>query len=126
MKEASESPSESGPESAPSGSSQSLPPDEKDSLKSMLRGALREQEPPPRVLPGVQKRIRERSGGKFYADGWSTAREPLNTYLITSLVMLAVLGICYALLAPLSGSAEPVRNQPVPIQVIPFATPSAH
>jgi hypothetical protein len=124
MKEASDGPSENLPESA-------RPEEKDDSLRSMLRGALREQEPPPRVLPGVQKRIRERSGGKFYADGWSTAREPLNTYFITSLVMLAVLGIAYALLAPLSGSAQAVHNQPVPVQVIPsqpalVPAPSAH
>ncbi|HEY2410433.1 MAG TPA: hypothetical protein VGI10_30720 [Polyangiaceae bacterium] len=114
MKETSDGPS------AP----ESVQPDEnQDPLRSMLRGALRAQEPSPHVLAGVQKRIRERSGGKFYADGWSTAREPLNTYLITSLVMLAVLGISYALLAPLSGSAQAVRNQPVPVQVIPLTPP---
>jgi hypothetical protein len=91
-----------------------------ESLRSMLRGALREEPPPPNVLAGVQKRIRERSKGKFYADGWSTAKHPpLNTYLVTSLLMLAILGISYALLSPLVGSPVPVRNQPVPIQVIP-------
>ena len=93
-------------------------PDE--SLRSMLRGALREEEPAPDVLAGVQKKIRERSRGKFYADGWSTAKHPpLNTYLVTSLLMLAVLGISYALLSPLVGSPEPVRNQPAPVQLIP-------
>jgi hypothetical protein len=97
-----------------------LPQEPDDSLRSMLRGALREEGPAPDVLAGVQKKIRERSKGKFYADGWSTAKHPpLNTYLITSLLMLAVLGISYALLSPLVGSPEPVRNQPAPIQVIP-------
>jgi len=91
-----------------------------ESLRSMLRGALREEEPPPNVLAGVQKRIRERSKGKFYADGWSTAKHPpLNTYLVTSLLMLAILVISYALLSPLVGSPVPVRNQPVPVQLIP-------
>jgi hypothetical protein len=91
-----------------------------DSLRSMLRGALREEGPAPDVLSGVQRKIRERSKGKFYADGWSTAKHPpLNTYLITSLLMLAVLGVSYALLSPLVGSPEPVRNQPAPIQIIP-------
>jgi len=76
--------------------------------------------PPPNVLAGVQKRIRERSKGKFYADGWSTAKHPpLNTYLVTSLLMLAILVISYALLSPLVGSPVPVRNQPVPVQLIP-------
>jgi hypothetical protein len=96
------------------------PAEPEESLRSMLRGALREEGPAPDVLAGVQKKIRERSGGKFYADGWSTAKHPpLNTYLITSLLMLAILGISYALLSPLVGSPEPVRNQPAPVQVIP-------
>ena len=98
--------------------STSQEPDE--SLRSMLRGALREEAPPPNVLAGVQKRIRERSKGKFYADGWSTAKHPpLNTYLITSLLMLAILGISYALLSPLVGSPQPVKNEPAPIRVMP-------
>ena len=95
-------------------------PEPDESLRSMLRGALREEAPPPNVLAGVQKRIRERSKGKFYADGWSTAKHPpLNTYLVTSLMMLAILGISYALLSPLVGSPVPVRNQPVPVQILP-------
>lgn len=96
------------------------PADADESVRSMLRGALREEEPPPSVLAGVQKRIRERSRGKFYADGWSTAKHPpLNTYLVTSLLMLAVLAISYMLMSPLVGSPVPVRNQPEPVQVIP-------
>ena len=96
------------------------PAEPEESLRSMLRGALREEGPAPDVLAGVQKKIRERSKGKFYADGWSTAKHPpLNTYLITSLIMLAILVVSYALLSPLVGSPEPVRNQPAPIQVIP-------
>jgi hypothetical protein len=68
----------------------------------------------------VQRKIRERSRGKFYADGWSTAKHPpLNTYLITSLMMLAILGISYALLSPLVGSPQPVKNEPAPIRVMP-------
>lgn len=94
--------------------------DDEDSVRSLLRGALREEGPPPDVLLGVQKKIRERSGGKFYADGWSTAKHPpLNTYLVTSLLMLAILVISYALLSPLVGSPQPVKNLPEPVQVIP-------
>jgi hypothetical protein len=91
-----------------------------DSVRSLLRGALRAEEPAPDVLAGVQKKLRERSGGKFYAEGWSTAKHPpRSTYLITSLLMLAVLAISYALLSPLVGNPEPVRNRPAPIQIIP-------
>ena len=95
------------------------PAEPEDSVRSLLRGALREEGPAPDVLAGVQKKLRERSRGKFYADGWSTAKHPpFNTYLVTSLLMLAVLVISYALLSPLVGSPEPVRNQPAPVQII--------
>jgi hypothetical protein len=93
-------------------------------LRSALKGGSNEQSAPD-VLGGFQRKLRERSRGKFYADGWSTSRHPpINTYLITSLMMLAVLGIVYALLAPLSGEPVPVENTPQPIQVIsPAAQP---
>jgi len=87
------------------------------SLRSALKGAVIEEAPD--VLAGFQKKLRERSGGKFYEDGWSTSRHPpINTYLITSLLMLAVLGVIYALLAPLSGEPVPVENTPEPVQLI--------
>jgi hypothetical protein len=96
--------------------------DEKEELGADLLSALKgspHEEPPPDVLAGFQKKLRERSGGKFYEDGWSTSRHaPINTYLITSLMMLAVLGVIYALLAPLSGEPVPVENEPQPVQVI--------
>jgi hypothetical protein len=90
-------------------------------LRSALKGGPAEEEAPPDVLGGFQRKLRERSRGKFYGDGWSTSRHPpINTYLITSLMMLAVLGVIYALLAPLSGEPVPVENTPQPIQVIPI------
>ncbi|HVY32643.1 MAG TPA: hypothetical protein VHB79_39170 [Polyangiaceae bacterium] len=97
--------------------------DEKEELGADLLSALKgggEEPAPPDVLAGFQKKVRERSGGKFYEEGWSTSRHPpINTYLITSLLMLAVLGIIYALLAPLSGEPVPVENTPQPVQIIP-------
>lgn len=87
-------------------------------LLSALKGGVVASKPPD-VLAGFQKKLRERSGGKFYEDGWSTSRHaPTNTYLITSLLMLAVLGIIYALLAPLAGEPVPVDNTPQPVQII--------
>ena len=96
--------------------------DEKEELGADLLSALKgakTDHAPPDVLAGFQKKVRERSGGKFYEDGWSTSRHPpINTYLITSLMMLAVLGVIYALLAPLSGEPLPVENTPQPVQII--------
>ena len=89
-------------------------------LRAVLKAAMRADETPPDVLSGFQRKVRERSRGKFYADGWSTSRHaPVNTYLITSLLMLAVLIVVYLLRSPLSGVPEPVRNEPEPVQVIP-------
>jgi len=93
--------------------------EEDERLRSALRGALRVSGTAPDVLAGFQKKVRERSEGKFYADGWSTARyPPINTYLVTSLMMLLALGVIYALLAPISGKAERVKNQPAPVNVV--------
>lgn len=98
--------------------------EEKEELGADLLSALKgdgEQPAPPDVLAGFQKKLRERSGGKFYEEGWSTSRHPpTSMYLITSLLMLAVLGIIYALLAPLSGEPVPVENTPQPVQIIPM------
>lgn len=71
-------------------------------LRDMLRGALR---PPqgavaPSLLRGVQGRLRARSRGKFYGDGWSTSQSPRSTYLVTSIVMLAVIALVFLVLIP--------------------------
>ena len=99
--------------------SETLQSDEEKRLRAMVRGALRDERDPPDVLAGFQKKLRERSRGKFYADGWSTARHPPeNTYLVTSVLMLIALGVIYALLSPLSGQPERVNNQPAPVNVV--------
>ena len=56
-----------------------------DVFRNLLRGAMKDDAGhSPDVLTGFQRKVRERSGGKFYADGWSTAKhDPTNTYLIT-------------------------------------------
>jgi len=89
-------------------------------VRSLLRGALeRDEAPNVDVLAGVQQKLRERSGGKFYADVWSTAKQPPTaTFLVTSAVMLAIVLIAYAILAPLRGKPEIVPTRPEPIQVV--------
>ncbi|HWA73436.1 MAG TPA: hypothetical protein VG937_13920 [Polyangiaceae bacterium] len=88
-------------------------------VRELLRGAIPEPEALPDLTLGVQQKLRVRSGGKFYADGWSTVKHPpLNTYLITSLMMLFVSCVIYALLAPLSGAPE-IAKPPKPVTVVP-------
>ena len=72
-----------------------------DEVRSLLRKAMRvEPRTTASVLPEVQRKIRQRSRGKFFADGWSTASSPSSTYIVTSIVMLVVLAIIYWALVP--------------------------
>lgn len=89
-------------------SARDVPIDEVD-LKDALRGALR---PPPgavapSLLRGVQKKLRVRSRGKFYGDGWSTASSPRSTYLVTSAIMLLLIAVVVFALLPYSSSSLP-------------------
>jgi len=80
----------------------SSPPDEDPELRALLRRALTTDEPePPRdFLQGVQQRIHRRSRGKFYRDGWSRTTAPASLYVVTSLLMMALLFMLYLVLAP--------------------------
>lgn len=95
---------------------------EADKLRDLLRGALDEREEPApdsRFLKGVQRRLRERSGGKFYADGWSTVKHPpIGTFFVTSFIMLLVLFAVYTTLTSLVGEAVDVDNTPAPVRIV--------
>lgn len=51
------------------------------------------------LLRNVQRKLRERSRGKFYGDGWSTTHSRLN-YALIALVMLAMIVTVYLALGP--------------------------
>ncbi len=53
----------------------------------------------PDILAGVQRKLRLRSRGKFYGDGWSTANARMS-YVLVAIVMLLVLGVAYFALGP--------------------------
>jgi hypothetical protein len=97
--------------------------DDDDRLRSLVRGALRADGDAPDVLAGVQKKLRERSGGKFYGDGWSTSRNPPEfTYLVTGILILVALVVIYLFLSLLSGKPERVDNEAAPVNVVAPAT----
>jgi hypothetical protein len=79
--------------------------DMRDLLKSALAPPPGSVAPP--ILPGVQKKLRRRSRGKFYGDGWSTAKAPRQTYLVTALVMLGLMLLVFLVLIPWGGGALP-------------------
>jgi hypothetical protein len=78
-------------------------------MRDLLRAAL--APPPgsvaPDLLHGVQRKLRRRSRGKFYGDGWSTARSPRSTYLFTSVLMLVLIGFVFLVLIPWGSGALP-------------------
>jgi hypothetical protein len=70
-------------------------------VRALLRRSLsRDVENAPDLLAGVQRRIRDRSRGKFYADGWSTTQARMNYVLIGLLTLLLVV-LAYFVLSPM-------------------------
>lgn len=70
-------------------------------VKDLLRAALRPpEEDDDKLQRAVQRQIRKGSRGRFYADGWSTAKAPKETFLVTSILMLIVLVLAWVLLGP--------------------------
>ena len=71
-----------------------------EKVRSILHRAKIRRTPEIDLLPGVQRRIRERSRGRFYADGWSRRATATSTYIVTSLLMLIILVLVYFVLVP--------------------------
>ena len=91
-----------------------------DEIRSLVRRAAASEREPVDLVAGFQRKLRKRSGGKFYADGWSTSKQPpIMTYLITSLIMLFVVGAVYVVLRPLAGEPATVPMEPAPVHVLP-------
>jgi len=71
-------------------------------VRDLLRKALA---PPsdakaPNISEAVQRRIRERSEGRYFTTRWSTSSAPGATFLITSLLMLVVVVLAWLFLSP--------------------------
>ena len=74
--------------------------EQEKALGSLLRESLpAAPSDAPDLLPGVQRKIRRRSRGKFFADGWSTSQTRIN-YALVAFVMLIVIAVAYVGLAP--------------------------
>ncbi len=76
--------------------------EEKDdeAMRSLLKRSLAPEAPAKPVLSEVQRKIRLRSKGKFYADGWSTTGARVN-YALVAVVMLVIVAIAYFVLGPM-------------------------
>jgi hypothetical protein len=77
-----------------------------DAMRALLKRSLGDGDkaaPPAELLRGVQRRIRTRSRGRFFADGWSTTDSRVN-YALVATVMLVVIALAYFALGPLGVS----------------------
>jgi len=78
-----------------------LPPDvdlDADPMRNLLKRSVATDEPKP-MLAAVQRKLRVRSKGKFYGDGWSTTQEKIS-YGLVATIMLVVIAIAYFALGP--------------------------
>ncbi len=76
---------------------------EDEQMRALVRRALSPEalhRDPPDLLAGVQRRIRKRSRGKFFADGWSTGQARLG-YALVGLVTLLLVALAYYALGPM-------------------------
>ena len=76
--------------------------DDDEAMRALLKRAVVDAPiagESPSLLPGVQRRIRQRSKGKFFSDGWSTSQTRLS-YVVVALVMLMVIAVAYLALGP--------------------------
>lgn len=84
---------------------ESVPDSSPDSAKmrALLKRAL--AAPPAdtgeEILRGVQQKIRKRSRGKFYGDGWSTNQSRVS-YALVAASMLFLLALAYWFISPLA------------------------
>ncbi|HEY5242908.1 MAG TPA: hypothetical protein VIJ22_15620 [Polyangiaceae bacterium] len=80
-------------------------PSEEESDDELVRSLLKrtlatDVKDVPDLLQGVQRRIRRRSRGKFFADGWSTGQARVG-YVLIALVTLVLVAVAYFALGPM-------------------------
>ena len=76
---------------------------EEPALSALLKKSLSaevEKQPPiddKKLLQGVQRKLRKRSKGKFYGDGWSTTHSRINYALIAGMMLVTIVAVYLAL-----------------------------
>ncbi|MBX3204427.1 MAG: hypothetical protein KF764_05130 [Labilithrix sp.] len=78
--------------------------DEAPALSALLKRSLASADdvlPEPardeELLASVQKKLRKRSKGKFYGDGWSTTQSRMNYALIAAVMLVTIVAVYLAL-----------------------------
>ena len=97
------------PPPEPRDPAEEIPPDSRDDdpIRALLKRSVQVDPGSSAhvdLLPGVQRRIRRRSKGKFFADGWSTGASRVN-YALVAALMLLIVALAYFALGPVGVSA---------------------
>ncbi len=75
--------------------------DEAPAVSALLKRSLAKDDAPPaedaELLAAVQRRLRKRSKGKFYGDGWSTSQSRMNYALVAALMLVTIVAVWLAL-----------------------------
>jgi hypothetical protein len=77
-------------------------PRARDAMRQLLKRSLSVEalaKGSPALVAGVQRRIRRRSRGRFFADGWGTTQSRVS-YLLVGLMTLSVAVAAYIALSP--------------------------
>jgi hypothetical protein len=77
---------------------------EQPAMSSLLKRSLVNVEddlPAPaeeaKLLVNVQTKLRKRSKGKFYGDGWSTSQSKISYILIATMMLVTIVAVYFAL-----------------------------
>ncbi|MGA3119978.1 MAG: hypothetical protein ABSF69_04330 [Polyangiaceae bacterium] len=71
-----------------------------EAVRKLLRRALRKRRYSPDLLAGIQHRIRQRSCGKFFSNGWSVRQGGVGHVWI-GLATLLLVAVAYCVLGPI-------------------------
>ncbi|MBI2897794.1 MAG: hypothetical protein HYY06_29820 [Deltaproteobacteria bacterium] len=95
-----------------------------DDSGSFVRGMVSDQEPaaPPDFLRGVQTKIRRRSRGKFFRNGWTTSPSATTVQIVSlamllALILIWILGGPFAEVGPDRGPANRGEEALPPVKI---------
>lgn len=81
-----------------------------DPVAELLKKALANPPLPSReFLPGVQKKIRIKTRGRYFRDRWSTSRNPVSLILMATLLLIILSAALFLVLQPLVDAPRPTK-----------------
>jgi hypothetical protein len=72
----------------------------RDAMRELLKRSLSVEalaKKSPALVAGVQRRIRQRSRGRFFADGWGTTHSRVSYFLVGLMTLMVAVAAYFAL-----------------------------